>query len=116
MKLYLFLAFFILLIACDGIDEIYERDAHQFQITVLDNNFCNLILIEFREEDADAVKQITGSSELKYFALNPDKILVHPGQKLLIEFRNMNENEWINCPTLLPTYPGIVILSLQILS
>jgi hypothetical protein len=116
MKLYLFLTCFTLLIACEGIDEIYERDAHQFQVTVVNNDFCNLILVEFREEDADAVTKITGSSELKYFALNSNKILAHPGQELLTEFRNMNENEWINCPTLLPTYPGIVMLSLEVLS
>lgn len=115
MKMVMFMACFIVLMACEGIDEVCERDEHQFQVTVLETDFCNLILIEFLEEDSYAVQQITGSEELKYYALNPNKILVHPGQNLLVEFRNMNENEWIDCPTFAPTYPGIVLLSLQIL-
>lgn len=116
MKKYVVFPLLLLLAAaCHESDETVEADKQWFEVTVIGVEYCNLVLIEFLEEDLAAVTQITGSESLKYHALKLNKILVHPGQKLRVEVRKMNEDEWFACPTFAPTYPGVVILSLQIL-
>jgi len=114
-KYIIFPLLLLLAAACNESDEPVEADSEQFELTVVGVEFCNLVLIEFREEDLAAVTQITGTESLRYHALKLNKILVHPGQKLLVGVRKMNEQEWLVCPTFAPTYPGIVISSLQIL-
>jgi hypothetical protein len=116
MRKYVKLLCLMALAACDGLDEVHEVDKGQFEVTVISVQLCNYVTIEFKEEDAAAVQQITDAEGTTYHALNLNKLLVHPGQKLLIEIRKMNENEWIDCPSFVATYPGVVLLSLKITS
>lgn len=113
MKKYFTLGVLVILLACDGIDEAHEKSKGTFDVTVVGVESCNFVLIEFREQDLPAVKQITGEESLRYHALNLNKILVHTGQKLSVEIRKMNDDEWFACPTFAPTYPGVVLLSLK---
>jgi hypothetical protein len=113
MKKYFILWVLAMLLACDGIDEAHETSKVTFDVTVVGVESCNFVLIEFREEDLQSVRKITGEEGLRYHALNLNKILVHPGQKLSVEIRKMNDDEWVACPTFAPTYPGIVLLSLK---
>ena len=113
MKKYIILGVLIILVACDGIDEAHEISKVSFDVIVVGVESCNFVLIEFREDDVPAVKKITGKESLRYHALNLNKILVHPGQKLSVEIRKMNDDEWFACPTFAPTYPAVVLLSLK---
>ncbi len=114
MKKLLYLSLLIGIAACDGFDEAIEQG--QFEVTVVDTQYCNYVLLEFQEEDIEAVRQITGNDSALYYALNLNKILVHPGQRLRVEIRKLAENEYPACPTFAPTYPLVFLLSLKILS
>jgi hypothetical protein len=71
--------------------------------------------LEFQTEDAASIERITGEEGLLYHGLQFTKIFVHPGQRLRVEIRKLNESEAHACPTFLPTYPALAILSLQII-
>ena len=115
MKLVFLFSISIFLCSCDGFDERLEDNDQRFEVTVLDGAYCNYISLEFQPEDALSIKKITGQDGLTYYGLQLSKILVHPGQRLIVEIRKLNETDGYSCPTLLPTYPAVAILSLRII-
>jgi hypothetical protein len=116
MKLLLFFCISILLCSCDGFDEYLEDNDQRFEVTVLEGAYCNYITLEFQPEDAVSIKRITGQDGLTYNGLQLSKVMVHPGQRLIVEIRKLDETDSYTCPTLVPTYPAVVILSLRIIN
>ncbi|HZI26194.1 MAG TPA: hypothetical protein VFD46_14015 [Chryseolinea sp.] len=114
MKKLMLFSVWIFFCSCNGFDELEEDNDHQFEATVLDGTYCNYISLEFRPEDAASIERITGHEGYLYYGLQLSKILVHQGQRLRVEIRKLNESDGYVCPTLLPTYPSLTILSLQI--
>jgi hypothetical protein len=115
MNKLLILCCWIVLFGCEELDECRDRDARPFEVTVIDTEFCNLVLIEFKAEDLADVTRISGIESSRYYAFNLDNAIVTPGQRLQVEIRKTTDEEYVACPTFAPTYPSIVLVSLKIL-
>lgn len=114
LKKYIIPIMLVILIACDD-DSSREADPDngKFEVTVISKQVCNLLVIEFKEQDIPLVRQITDADGALYHALQLSKIYIPEGQMLLIEFRKMTEAELPFCAAMGPSYPGIVLLSIQ---
>jgi hypothetical protein len=117
MRKYLAIIALVIFSGCHESDEPFEETAAengQFEATVLGTEDCNMILLEFLEEDSAAIEEITDVESARYFAVNLSKVLLQPGQKLLVVIRKLTEDDAFACPTFAPTYPGIHLLSYQV--
>ena len=108
---------FIVLGACDAADGVRpegESANGQFDAIVIGVQDCNMVLLEFKEEDVPAIQQITDIESSRYFALILTKVLLDPGQKLIVVIRKLTDEELFTCPTFAPTYPGLYLISYQL--
>ena len=104
----------IVLGACNATDDVRpeeESEDGQFEATVIGVEDCNMLLLEFKEEDVPAIQEITDIESSRYFAVNLSKVLLHPGQKLNVVIRKLRDDELFACPTFAPSYPGLYLIS-----
>ena len=116
MRGFLMISALIILGACDATDDVRpeeESENGQFEATVVGVEDCNMVLLEFKEEDVPAIQEITDIESSRYFAVNLTKVLLHPGQKLNVVIRKLRDDESFACPTFAPTYPGLYLISYQ---
>lgn len=115
-KYFLPIFLIIILVACDDEkDSSRENDLEsgKFEVTVVSKQDCNILLIDFKEEDIPLVRQVTDAEGVRYYALQLSKVNIVEGQVLIVEFRKMTEAELPACPALGPPYPGVVLLSIR---
>jgi len=116
MRQFLVISALIVLGACNATDDVRpegESEDGQFEATVVGVEDCNMVLLEFKEEDVPAIQEITEIESSRYFAVNLSKVLLHPGQKLDVVIRKLRDDEAFPCPTFAPTYPGLYLISYQ---
>jgi len=114
MRRFLVISLLIVLGACNATDDArpdVDDESGQFEATVVGVQDCNMVLLEFEEEDVTAIQQITNVESTRYFAVNLTKVLLHPGQKLNVMIRKLRDDELFACPTFAPTYPGLYLIS-----
>ena len=119
MRKYLVVSVLLILAACHGTDDVLpdtEAKDGEFEATVVGVQDCNMILLEFRDDDLPAIQEITDIESSRYFAVNLSKVLLHPGQKLIVVIRKLTEDEAFACPTFAPTYPGLYLISYRFTS
>jgi hypothetical protein len=117
MRRFLVVSALIVLGACDATDDARPEGASenvQFEATVVGIEDCNMVLLEFKEEDVPAIQDITDIESSRYFAVNLTKVLLNPGQKLDVVIRKLKDDELFPCPTFAPTYPSLYLVSYQI--
>ena len=114
MRRFLVISVLIVLAACHATDDArpdVDDENGQFEVTVVGVQDCNMVLLEFKEEDVPAVQEIIDIESSRYFAVNLSKVLLHPGQKLNVVIRKLRDDELFACPTFAPTYPGLYLIS-----
>lgn len=107
----------IILGACHDTDDArpdVDDENGQMEATVVGVEDCNMVLLEFKEEDLSAIQEITDIESSRYFAVNLTKVLLHPGQKLDVVIRKLRDDEAFPCPTFAPTYPALYLISYQL--
>jgi hypothetical protein len=117
MRQFLVISALIILAACHNTDDArpdVDGENHQFEATVVGVQDCNMVLLEFKEEDVTAIQQITKVESTRYFAVNLTKVLLHPGEKLDVVIRKLTDEEQFPCPTFAPTYPALYLISYQL--
>jgi hypothetical protein len=116
MRRFLVISALIVLEACNATDDARperESDDGQFEATVIGVEDCNMVLLEFKEEDVPAIQEISDIESSRFFAVNLTKVLLQPGQKLSVVIRKLRDDELFACPTFAPTYPGLYLISFQ---
>ena len=116
MRGFVVISALIILGACHATDDVrpdVDDENGQFEATVVGVEDCNMVLLEFKEEDVSAIQEITDVESSRYFATNLTKVLLHPGQKLDVVIRKLTNDEAFPCPTFAPTYPGLYLISYQ---
>jgi len=119
MRRFLVISALIVLAACDATDNVRpegESENGQFEATVIGVEDCNMVLLEFKEDDLAAIREITDIESSRYFAVNLTKVLLDPGQKLDVVIRKLRDDELVACPTFAPTYPALYLISYQLKS
>ena len=114
MRRFFVISALMVLAACNATDDVrpdVDDENGQFEATVIGVEDCNLVLLEFKEEDVSAIQEITNVESSRYFAINLAKVLLHPGQKLNVTIRKLRDDEPFPCPTFAPTYPALYLIS-----
>jgi hypothetical protein len=117
MRRFLVISTLIVSGACHSTDHVRpeeESEKSQFEAVVVGVEDCNMVLLEFNEEDVPAIEEITDIESPRYFAVNLTKVLLRPGQKLNVVIRKLTDDELFPCPTFAPTYPGLYLISYQL--
>ena len=111
MRRFLVISALIVLGACNATDDVRpegESENGQFEATVIGVEDCNMLLLEFKEEDVPAIQEITDIESSRYFAVNLTKVLLHPGQKLNVVIRKLRDDELFSLSNLCTNLPGFV--------
>ncbi|MGK7390259.1 MAG: BPTI/Kunitz-type proteinase inhibitor domain-containing protein [Candidatus Cyclobacteriaceae bacterium M2_1C_046] len=102
----------VLAFSCDD-NEFTITDT--FEVTVAGFGAdCGLVLIDFKENDLESIKNITGFDWIRYHAYNLDKDkFSEVGQKLIVTVRKTRDNELFPCTTMGPGYPWVTITNVD---
>ena len=83
MRRFLVIGALFVLGACNATDDVQpegESEDGQFEATVIGVEDCNMVLLEFNEEDVPALQEITDIESSRYFAVNLSKVLLYPAK------------------------------------
>lgn len=71
---------------------------------------CGVPLIDFKENDVNRLKEITGvNSGIRYYAYQLAEEYHKTGQEVIVKIEKIQEDELSICTTMNPSYPAILI-------
>lgn len=104
----------IILVLCSCSANDVDPLSNEFQVTIAGIGIdCKLALIDFLDEDSVRINNLTGSTWLRYQALDLDSTLNEIGSTLNIIVRPTQNDEYFACTTLGPGYPWVTILNAE---